>query len=289
MRLSFFFNRFNTTSKKSVCNTQFDKEMAELIQRSKEAMQEISNENFNSETLRTLFTTDFKPKTPRHMMAISTTQPQKPVEVGYKIYARSDSMVSIDVFSKESEECLLGHKEYFLDSDKEGNRVMESGYMSSDKEACEKAGVKGIGTIENILQVIEAIKNGIRQIPRNSYARATLFHLKMGFTPVQQLEEIDSIRTLDTVLKRMTDYSALDISSRNYTPIIVAKDGKYYLDENTTQCIANLRQIRQNYRNGLGDSVRPFIRGRGVTLELSGKNYDIWKDMIAKQFKVDTT
>ena len=178
----------------------------------------------------------------------------------------------------------MGKKQFAMITNQDGKKEMRSRCMLSSYDACKRAGVKGIGTIEDILHIMYAVKNGIKSIPRYSYAKSTLFHLKMGFTPVQELWQINSLYDVEKFMKEMVDYSAMDIAPQNYTPIIVFKDGKYYLDKNTTQCIANLRQIKQNYDNGLGDSVRPFIRGQGVEMELTGKNYDIWKRIIETLF-----
>lgn len=67
-----YFNILSMFSRKSkpiikhveqdVCKTQFEKEIKTLMQKSDEALQEIRNENFNSETLKTLLSPNFKTK-----------------------------------------------------------------------------------------------------------------------------------------------------------------------------------------------------------------------------------
>lgn len=289
MRITFLQNIFKAAKKQPKIEpfeAQFEKEMDALVQKSQEAVKEISREQFNSETLKALFMPEFKPKTPDCVMAVSTTKPSKPVEVAYKMLEEENDgtkIITLDLYSKKPENTLLGKKLYLIDTDAEGKLVMKSGSMSSEEEACKQAGVKGIGMLEKMLQIKDAIERGIDKIPCYSRARATLFHLKSGFTPVPELKEISSQYRLDKAMKELND-CAYDTYSRNFTPIIVKKDGKYYLDENTTLCLAYLRQIKENYAKGLGEGVRPFISGRIVELELAGENFNKWKQMIEGLF-----
>lgn len=261
------------------------KELKDAIRCSKGAMQELSRENFNSETLRTLLSPAFTPKHPNCVMAISTTNPLQPVEVAYKISQNYDEVI-LDIFPKGSEDIILGQKIYFLDTGYKGKMFMKSGYMSSDKKACKEAGVKGIGILERILQIKEAIKYGIDRIPCNSYARAVLFHIKTGFTPIPRLRRIFSMYGADKVLEELIHRLGSDIMPENYTPIIVSEglfNKAYYIDVNTTQCIAAMRQIKQDLAKGICDEAeRPFTRGQCIDLVLEGKNFDIWKKMLGK-------
>lgn len=283
MRISFFFNRAKGLPPKPAYISEFEKAIPELMQKSGEAMREISAEHFASDTFRTLFRPEFKPKKPNTLMAISTTTPNKPVEVAYEICQEDHGFVKINIFAQNPEHTLLGEKIYLIDTDANGKLVMKSGDMYSYEDACNMVGVKGIGMLGRMLQIKDAMEKGINKIPCLSRARATLFHLKTGFTPVQELEKIDSLSGLDKAMEKVK-MSADDTYSRNFTPIIVSKDGEYYLDKNSTLCLAYLRQIKENYAKGLGDGVRPFIRGWIVDLELAGKNYDVWAQNIEKMF-----
>ena len=283
MRISFLKSLFTKRPPKlSPYEIQFKKDMTELVQKSQEALQELSRESFNSETLRTLFMPEFKPKNPNCVMAVSTSTPGKPVEVSYKICHKNDGVVTIDLYTQKPENALLGQKLYLIDTDAEGKMIMKSGDMTSNEEACKAAGVKGIGILERMLQIKDAIEKGIEKIPCYSRAKATLFHLKTGFTPVQELTQVDSLYELDKVMEKLQK-GAYDTFSRTFTPIIIEKDEKYFLDENTTLCLAYLRQIKENYAKGLG-GIRPFISGPIVELELVGENYNKWKQMIENLF-----
>ena len=276
-----FFNPVRLFRKKITPPSSFEIKMAELMQKSEEARQEIARESFNSETLKTLCSPGFRTQKPNCLMAVSTQNPNSPVEVCYRKTQEND-VVNIDIFLNGRDKLILGTKSYVVETDNNGNMIMKSGSMHSDEDACEKAGVKGIGILERIIQINDAIANGIKSIPCMSYARAVLFHLKTGFLPVPKLTEIKTLYDLDTIMAKKTKYVGSDIDPKNYTPIIVSKDGKYYLDENTTQCVASLRQILQNYKAGYSDGVRPFIRGRCVELVLEGKNFDFWKRLLEK-------
>ena len=63
MRL-YFFNPIRIFRKQITPPSDFEKNMAELMQKSEEAMQELTRENFNSETIKTLCLPDFKPQKP---------------------------------------------------------------------------------------------------------------------------------------------------------------------------------------------------------------------------------
>lgn len=216
-------------------------------------------------------------------MAISTKVPNSPVEVSYDMKLDKD-IVTLNIFPNESQDILLGSKTYFLERGEDGIFHMFSGSMSSDEELCKKIGVKGIGMLERILQINDAIKRNISSIPCISYARSVLFHLKMGFMPVQHLEQINSLSDIKKIMDNLKNRSILDVFAENYTPIIVKKGDNYYLDSNTTQCVANLRQIKNNYKKFPDRGPRPFIRGTCVDMILDGGNYNLWKDMIATIF-----
>ena len=136
MRLS-LLNPIRIFRKKMTPPSDFEKNMAVLIQKSEEAMQELSKESFNSDTLKTLCMPDFKPQKPNRLMAVSTRTPNSPVEVCYRRIQDND-VVSIDIFTKGDDEILLGKKQYFMTTDNNGNMIMLSGSMSSDEEACKK-------------------------------------------------------------------------------------------------------------------------------------------------------
>ena len=227
-----FFN--GTSQSRSVLQERFEKEMEVAMQKSAEALQELSAENMSSETLRAYYMPSFRPNADGYLMAISSGHPNQPVEVGYRINNHA-GLIKVDIFSTGNEEIILGTKSFYV-TDKNGKMEMCNGSMASDEDACKKAGIKGIGTLEDILQVKYALENGINKIP--SYARAcsTLFHLKMGFKPLQWLEQIHSLGDIENLIKRMINEPGSTISPEYYTPIIVSKGAskkEYFLDTNT--------------------------------------------------------
>jgi len=265
----------------------YEKDFGELIKNSKIAMHEMAEENFNSQTLRTLFSPDFRPQNPGCMMAVSTQNPGKPVEIAYKktteMGANSEEWGTLDFFTKEAEENLLGKSQYLVKTNPKGKKEMIHLYISSEEEACKKAGIKGIGIIEDILHIKEAIGNKVESLPCTSYAKSVLFHLKMGFRPVQELKKVYTPYGIEDVMKESLKYS--NISSKNYTPILVSKglfNKEYFLDVNASKCASSLRQIKQNYADGLCNDMRPYVNGQCVKMVLDGENFNIWKNMIKK-------
>lgn len=279
-------NKLLTNTDKQVCKSIFEKEISKLMQQSEDAMRELSNESLNSETLKAIFMPNFRPQKPGQIMAVSTKLPNKPVEVGYEIN-KNGQMVTIDIFSKGPNIKQLGHKFFSILKNSKDIPVMFNGCMVSYEDACRKAGVKGIGILQDLLQVKCAIENGINKIPCYSRAIATLFHVKMGFKPVQWLEQIHSLGDIEKIIKRVTNDPCSRIAPKHYTPIIISKganEKEYFLDTNTTQCIANIRQIKENLSNGIKEPYEVYFDVNGVDMILEGENYDFWKRNVKEMF-----
>ena len=248
---------------------------ADAIIRSRDAMQEIIRENFNSQTLRTLLTPKFRTSKPNTVMALSKST-HEPVEVRYNI-RKNNNYASITIFPQERKDKVLGRKDYFFITDSDGNKKISPGYMTSNEEECIKADVMGIGIIEYMLQIKDAIENGIKSIPVKSMAKATLFNIKMGFLPVPQLKEVHTLDEIKSIINAMIKYSG-DIGAENYTPIVVSEGTSHFLDINTTQCLADIRQIKKKQQKS---RTRPELEGGLIKMNLDGENYEIWKKLIS--------
>jgi len=141
MKLSFFNSIIKIFKRQPPVPSLFEQHMADLIKKSNEAIQELTSESFNSETLKTLCRPDFMPQHPNCLMAVSTKLPYTPVEVCYR-KTQKDSIVSVEIYHKGQGETILGRRDYYLTSDESGKPIMLSGNMSSDEEACKKLGIK---------------------------------------------------------------------------------------------------------------------------------------------------
>ena len=145
--------------------------------------------------------------------------------------------------------------------------------------------IAGLGIIEDALQIETALRHGIKVIPRESAAKATLFHTRMGFLPSQDLIEIKSYDDVLDILKDIMKKSP-DIKLKNYKPIIVERDGKYFLDINATQAQASVREIKERLLQE-GSYRLEKLEAVGTDLELSGEELNAWSNMLEKHSFLD--
>ena len=263
---------------------------AETLKQSDKALEELRHEHFNSKTLRTLFYDPrFKSAEPDTFMIINreTGEP-------YKVYSllnlgpnKKDIWYNVYIYTKEAFSEIegyggcahLGEKNFHMIKNQFGKLIMDTGFMNS------KADDKyiGIGIRADQVHIDFALKNGITTIPRESYPNAILYHLKMGFEPVQKLVRVRSKKKLDKLMAKIYEQSK-DIKEENFTPIVIEKKGilgkRYYLDKNTTKAVATLRAVKKHLAET--GNLRPrFINNAdNIDLELKGDNLQVWKNML---------
>lgn len=211
----------------------------DAVQKSQDAMHELNQEVFNSKTLDTLFYNPrFRATEPNTCMIQSRTTGE-PVKVHidtsidtfgnkkwkstdyYKVVLSPADQQEISLQNADTQSLLyfpstLGSK-YFSIENKHGRKIANYGSMSSNAD-----NLAGIGIREDEVQIKEALSQGIKSISRRAFAHAIWYHLKMGFTPVQQLRRVKSIKDVNKRICGLTTVSP-DISAKNYTPIIVQK------------------------------------------------------------------
>ena len=100
--------------------------------------------------------------------------------------------------------------------------------------------LKGVGSRLDQLQIERALQLGIKNVPRISRPNATLYHTKMGFLPIkQELERVKSLHSLNVLVKSVKHIW------ENYSPIIFEKNGKFFLDINTSRYMMNLNKCKE--------------------------------------------
>jgi len=256
---------------------------AEAVIIAKAAVEEIKRECFSSKTLKTLMCNQkFKTTKPNSVMAISSVN-NEPIELSYNIASSNNGERCINIFSPTNEKLKFGNKTFSIKRTINGWK-MKSGSMSSREETCKEQGIKGIGILEDKIQIAEALKMGIKSIPRLSVPDATLFHVRMGFLPKPELRRIRTQEHLQKILNSIKEYSS-DLEDKHITPIIVCKRGifgnKYYIDTNATQCLANIRAIKSRVGSDYSQARHLHMNSDFVDLELSGENLQKWKKLIS--------
>lgn len=261
------------------------KYLRNAVEISKNAVQELKKEQFNSKTLNTLFYDERFVSKNKDTTIVISRETGEPVKVYKDIFVENmqtrvngtTTYCDLVLYSDEAKNHGIGSKKFRIENYSKNSR-MAAGYMQNfDKDLI------GLGIREDEYQIETAIERGFKSIPRISYPQALLYHLKMGFTPVQKLIRVRTEEKVNSLLKE-TANQARTIKNENFTPVIVERKGlfgkRYYFDENTTLALAYLRTIRANLANKT--TSRPdVINGTNIDLELTGENLQKWADMLS--------
>lgn len=257
----------------------------DAVKASENALQELRQEAFNSKTLETLFYDRRYRAVEPNTCLVQSSATHEPVKLYIskhkdccKYEQKQRDIYRINIFEIDDSFCLnkAGYKKFSI-LNYNNKKAMEFGQMNSFSEK-----YKGIGIREDEIQIKEALDNDIKSVERESFVSAILYHLKMGFTPVQKLFRVRSKKGIDELLSKLKSRSP-EIPMENYTPIIVQKKGvfgtKYYFDENTTQAVGALRTVKEK----MTGNIRPekMQDSQLIDLELSGENLEKWRKMLA--------
>lgn len=252
---------------------------------SKRIMRKYRKTNvFDSKTLNELFTDTFKYRGKESntiFIKNSKSAQPEPVKVVFKY---SDVYNRETFLFKDANNNIIGCKQYGINSNPETGLYMYLGLMENKS----KGVFKGIGIRADQLQIERALQNGILQIPRESAAVSTLFHAKMGFLPVQG--SLICIKKYKDAIKYISEYAKKSpaINPSNFKPIIVHKNGKFFIDLNKTQANANVKEIKQRLEKSGGYKIDCDFKAPNVELQLSGAELTRWEKLIKKQPLLET-
>lgn len=251
------------------------------VKTSKKAMRLYREENvFDTKSLTELLSDSFtytgnKPNTV--LVKSRKTGTAVPVSINLKTEKYGRGVVENYSFYDESGK-LVGKKDFRMENHPKFGKQMYPGGM----ENLSNGELIGLGIRADQIQIERALENGITKISRESAAQATLFHAKMGFLPKEG--ELIEVSTYKEALKYMEDYAkqSPDINISNFRPIIIKKDGRFFIDLNKTQAYANVKEIKQRLKNS-GSYKADFKQALGTELELSGAELQQWKKFIERQ------
>lgn len=252
------------------------------VNNSKKILEAFKRENvFNSKTLQEIFSPKFTSDTKAIYAKSKITG--TPVEIFIENKTIPGNRVTEYIYNIfDTNHTHIGRKSFKIEA--HPNPKIGT-YMIAGSMENTTCNITGLGVIEDALQIETALKHGIKIIPRESAAKATLFHTKMGFLPSPHLVEIKSPDDISDILKDIIKNSP-DIKLKNYNPIIVEKEGKYFFDTNATQAQANVQEIKERLLQE--ESYRlEKLNAIGIDLELSGDELNFWKNLLEKHSFLD--
>lgn len=169
---------------------------------------------------------------------------------------------------------IIGRKTYTIEKLHDGSYKMGPGQMDNYKHS-----YGGVGFRLDQIQIERALQLGITEIPRCALSKATLYHTKMGFLPTEKLVRVKNRKTLEKIKEEKIKLPESEPAFESFTPMIIEKDGKFYLDINKTQALINMEKCKQiinkTHEHRILDlTINP------ATLVLKGEELQHWKEIL---------
>lgn len=267
---------------KRLFTTDSKQTLRAAVEASKEIMQKYRDENvFKSNTMKELLTdrfdyTGYRPNTIL-LKNMSTGEPIKAqVKFTTKVEDRCKKKLK-EVFTITDEyQRELGTKDYSIQRLENGKCVMYAGDMESHTRE-----IAGVGVRLDQMQIERALQLGIDVLPRDALTKATYYHTMMGYLPIEnKLVEVESPKQIQKIIAKEFEYRIGTIPIEDFVPIIIERNGKFYLDINKTQANANLNMCKKIIQRTNARRILD-LHSRQTELELKGKELEHWKSLIA--------
>lgn len=240
------------------------------------------NNIFTSNIMKELLTDTFEYSGNKaNTILVKEVKTGKPFEAYVKYSYKTDS-IDKDLFHEtiqllDNKDFLIGQKTYGIKKLPNGKFEMISGNMYNNRPTLE-----GIGFRLDQMQIERAIQLGIETIPRFSLAKAILYHTKMGFLPTtKSLIKIPESNSLNKTAEEFFEKIRGEIPLSEFIPVVIEKNGKFYIDVNKTKANAELsfvkKKIAQKQEKRIYD-----LESKPVDLSLSGEELETWKEIIQK-------
>ena len=255
--------------------------LSKAVKESTQIVEKYKNETvFHSKTMKEILSEKFtyrgnKPNT----IYLKSAKTKQPVEAKVLIKVEKDSHIK-DFYHetyqiRDLKGGLIGEKTFSIQKQPNNTYQMFGGFMETmDNDYL------GVGIRLDQLQIERALQLGIKSIPRESLAEAVIYHTKMGFLPIQKdLVQVDKIKDMPKLTKQTFQYACKDIPINQIKPIVVNKNGKFYIDVNMTQTITNMEESKRLLKKDNLYRIN-HIESDSSFLALSGKELDYWKEMI---------
>ena len=246
-----------------------------LLEKSKKATSEFKQQAFKTSTLKELITDKFEYSgSEPNVILVKDKNTGKPVKLNVffeKIPISTD--IDIENWELYRDEKLVGTKNYAIQVRPTGVKTMRVGNMHNFSN-----NLSGIGTRLDQLHIERALQLGINSIPRAALPQATYYHAMMGFQPITAKLVLIENNNLPEAMKKAFPY----IEKFDFEPIIIQKDGNFYIDCNTTLACANLNKCRELCEQKKSKGKIKKINGEITTLALSGEELVKWKEILDK-------
>lgn len=252
-----------------------------LAKQSAVRMKQYKDENvFKSSVLQELMTDTFEYRGDfKNTFLVKNRETGKPaelvVDIFQKPYIPSLHMIEESyVVTDPANNRIVGKKNYILKKFADGKFKMHQGEMENYNPM-----YAGVGVRLDQLQIERALQLGIDSIPRTSYPESILYHTKMGFLP----SELDLEPVKNTLqLKNYVDEDFCKyIPKRYFQPVVVEKDGRFFLDTNKTLADASLRRSKDILAE-TGHHRILDLSPINVYMSLAGEELQKWKQLIKK-------
>lgn len=254
--------------------------LSDLAKKSVERIKSVEEENvFHSKTLEELFTEkyDYKGSEP-DLIYVKNLLTNEPEAVRVKIEIKPNKKFTFfqELYMLfDNNGTKIGQKDFSYRRMPDGKYVMYSGEMDNFSKI-----YGGVGIRLDQMHIERALQLGVDSIPRESLAKATLYHTKMGFVPIEKkLVQLKSINQVKNFTEEEFCYKAKSIPLNEFEPIIVQKGRKFYIDVNKTQTLTNLKMCKQQIEK-TGFRRILHLDSTYANLTLSGQELLRWKEII---------
>lgn len=254
--------------------------LSDLAKKSVERIKSVEEENvFHSKTLEELFTEkyDYKGSEP-DLIYVKNLLTNEPEAVRVKIEIKPNKKFTFfqELYMLfDNNGTKIGQKDFSYRRMPDGKYVMYSGEMDNFSKI-----YGGVGIRLDQMHIERAMQLGVDSIPREALPKATLYHTKMGFLPIEKkLVQLKSINQVKNFTEAEFCYKAKSIPLHEFEPVIVQKWTKFYIDVNKTQTLTNLKMCKQQIEK-TGFRRILHLDSTYANLTLSGQELLRWKEII---------
>lgn len=237
---------------------------------------------FQSKTMKELFTDAFEYKgNEKGVIYLMDRATGKPTPVLVKIkqnpfMGKKEHVVENLYLINPENNLIVAHKHYDINLVEGGKKIMYQGEMGTYDTNFVGAGIR----LDQI-QIARALEIGAESIPRSSYPQSVIYHMKMGFLPIENLELMKSTRALNKYARRNYKSHYSKLSSKYFKPIVVRKENKFYLDKDWTlvrACVLKCKEVLESTKKSRVRGFDSFI----IRMQLSGEELAKWKKILEK-------
>ena len=256
--------------------------LSQAARQSAERMRHFREDNvFHSHVLQELLTDKFeytgnKPYT----LFVKNRKTGEPVEMSVKVTKEKDRVCKnllrevYQLIDNENQN-LIGTKDFYIKKLENGSYRMYQGFMANDNP-----NYAGVGVRLDQMQIERALQLGIECIPRTSYPESLIYHTKMGFLPLEKyLEPVRNMTQLKNYLYKDFKPYEQDIPLNYFNPVVVEKEGNFFIDKNKTLAYASMQKSRDILQKS-GHHRIVDLSYVPVYLALAGEELERWKNII---------